>query len=130
MYNAKIMEMKKRFFLFNILSTIFWLSFLSKTDSFFEVYALIAVLNIIFISKKKVVFEKHYSIISIVLTLCVAISNYNILDDISLPINNLDVVANTLKTTIFLVVILSGYSVFYGLIQGVDAYLNKLKFFT
>ena len=130
MYNAKIMEMKKRFFLFNILSTIFWLSFLSKTDSFFEVYALIAVLNIIFISKKKVVFEKHYSIISIVLTLCVAFSNYNILDDISLPINNLDVVANTLKTTIFLVVILSGYLVFYGLIQGVDAYLNKLKFFT
>ena len=122
--------MKKHFLLFNILSTIFWLSFLSKTDSFFEVYALVAVLNIFFVCKKKTNYHKYYLIISIVLAICVAISNYNILDNLSLPIGGLDTLLNIFKTIIFIVLMLSGTYVFYGVVSGLDSYLNKLKLFT
>ena len=122
--------MKKHSLLFNILSTIFWLSFLSKTDSFFEVYALVAVLNIFFVCKKKTNYHKYYLIISIVLAICVAISNYNILDNLSLPIGGLDTLLNIFKTIIFIVLMLSGTYVFYGVVSGLDSYLNKLKLFT
>ena len=122
--------MKKHFLLFNILSTIFWLSFLSKTDSFFEVYALVAVLNIFFVCKKKTNYHKYYLIISIVLAICVAISNYNILDNLSLPIEGLNTLLNIFKTIIFIVLMLSGTYVFYGVVSGLDSYLNKLKLFT
>lgn len=122
--------MKKHFLLFNILSTIFWLSFLSKTDSFFEVYALVAVLNIFFVCKKKTIYHKYYLIVSIVLAICAAISNYNILDNLSLPIGGLDTLLNIFKTIIFIVLMLSGTYVFYGVVSGLDSYLNKLKLFT
>ena len=122
--------MKKHFLLFNILSTLFWLSFLSKTDSFFEVYALVAVLNIFFVCKKKTNYHKYYLIISIVLAICAAISNYNILDNLSLPIGGLDTLLNIFKTIIFIVLMLSGTYVFYGVVSGLDSYLNKLKLFT
>ena len=122
--------MKKRFLLFNILSTMFWLSFLSKTDSFFEVYALIGILNILFVCKKKTNYHKCYLVISIVLAICVAISNYEILDSLSLPIEGLDIILNIFKTVIFILLIVSGVYVFYGVVSGLDVYLNKLKLFT
>ncbi len=122
--------MKKNYLLFNILSSLFWLSFLSKTDSFFEVYALIGILNVIFVYKRKCNYNKYYLIISIVLSICVAFSNYSILDVLSLPVNGLVALLNIFKTIIFVTLIISGTYVFYGLVSGLDAYLSKIKLFT
>ncbi len=122
--------MKKHFLLFDILSTIYWLSFLSKTDSFFEVYALIGVLNILLVSKKKNNYNKHYLIVSIILSICVSFSNYSIFDYLSLPISGLDILLNIFKTIIFILLIVCGTYVFYGLVSGLDTYLSKIKLFT
>ena len=122
--------MIKNFKLFNILSTLFWLSFLSKTDSFFDVYALIGIINIIFICKNNIKYNKKYLICSIILSLCVSLSNYNILDNISLPIDGMDIILNIFKCLVFILLLICGIYVFYGLVYGLDKYLNKIKLFS